>query len=163
MRTFLALAVAVVLAGCASYAGRGLVPGQSSAEEVEALMGPAAERRPGAGGETFHYYPRQPYGREMYVARIGPDGKLRAIEQRLTEANLARLTPGASRADDVRSLFGPPYKVDTFARLAREVWTYKMYGDGYLPKDLYVQLSSDGVMREILMIDDPQYASMDTP
>src|SRR6185295_321483 len=129
----LVLGVAIVLAGCAGYAGRGLVPGQSSAEEVEALMGPAAERRPGAGGETVRYYSRQPNGREMYAARFGQDGKLRAIEQRLTEANLARLALGASRTDDVRNLFGPPYKVDTFARLAREVWTYKMYGDGFQP------------------------------
>ena len=162
MRHFLVLGVAVVLAGCASYAGRGLVPGQSSADEVEALMGPAAERRPGADGETVRYYPRQPNGRETYAARFGLDGRLRAIEQRLTVANLARLAPGATRADDVRSLFGPPYKVDTFARLAREVWTYKMYGDGYQPKDLYVQLSSDGIVREVMMVDDPQFASKET-
>lgn len=163
MRTFLALTVAAMLAGCASYSGRGLVPGQSSAEEVEALMGPAAELRPGAGGETVRYYSRQPNGRQMYATRIGPDGKLRAIEQRLTEANIARLTPGTSRAADVRDLFGPPYRVDSFARLAREVWTYKIYGNGYLPMDLFVQLSSDGVVREVMVIDDPQFVSMDTP
>lgn len=161
MRTFLALAAAV-LAGCASYSGRGLVAGQSSADEVEALMGPAAERRPGAGGETVRYYSRQPNGREMYAARFGQDGKLRGIEQRLTEANLARLTPGASRADDVRSLFGPPYRVDTFTRLGREVWTYKMYGDGFQAKDLHVQLSSEGVVREVMMVDDPQFSSRDS-
>jgi hypothetical protein len=163
MRTFLVLAVAAVLAGCASYSGRGLVPGQSSAEEVEALMGPAAELRPGAGGETVRYYSRQPNGRQMYAARVGPDGKLRAIEQRLTEANLARLTLGSSRTGDVRDLFGPPYRVDTFARLAREVWTYKIYGGGYPPKDLFVQFSVDGVVREVMVIDDPQFSSMDTP
>jgi len=162
MKTILAVAVLVVLAGCASYSGRGLVPGQSGAEEVEALMGPAAERRPGPGGETVRYYPRQPYGREMYAARIGPDGKLRAIEQRLTEANIARLTPGSSRADDVRDLFGPPYQVHAFARLARDVWTYKMYGGGYMPKDLYVQTSGDGVVREVMMVDDPQFSSIET-
>jgi hypothetical protein len=162
MRYFLVLSIATVLAGCASYAGRGLVPGQSSAEEVEALMGPAADRRPGVAGETVRYYPRQPYGREMYAARIGPDGKLRAIEQRLTESNLPRLTTGASRAEDVRNLFGPPYKVDNYARLAREVWTYKMYGDGTQPKDLYVQFSGDGIVREVLLVDDQEHASRET-
>jgi len=126
-------------------------------------MGPSAERRPGAGGETVRYYPRQPNGRQTFAARIGPDGKLRAIEQRLTVENLATLAPGASLADDVRNLFGPPYRVDKLARQAREVWTYKMYGDGYLPKDLYVQMSADGVVREVIMIDDPQFASMDAP
>jgi SmpA / OmlA family len=163
MRHVIVLGVALALAGCAGYSGHGLVPGQSSAEEVEARMGPSAAQRPGAGGETVRYYSRQPYGRQMYAARIGPDGKLRAIEQRLTEANLARLTPGMSRADDVRDLFGPPYQVNTFARLAREVWTYNMYGKGDQPMNLFVQFSSDGVMREVMMLDDPQFASMETP
>ncbi len=163
MKTILALAAVAALAGCAGYAGSGLVPGRSTAEEVEALMGPAAEIRPGAGGETVRYYPRQPYGRETYAARIGPEGRLRAIEQRLTEANLARLTPGVSRAGDVRDLFGPPFETNSFARLARDVWTYKLYGDGSRLKDLYVQMSPDGVVREVMMIDDPRHQSMETP
>jgi hypothetical protein len=158
MRTFPALAAALI-AGCAGYSGVGLIPGQSSADEVEALMGPAAERRPAAGGETVRYYPRQPNGRQTYAARFGPDGKLRAIEQRLTEANVAWLAPGSSRAEDVRDLFGPPYQVNRFSRLEREVWTYKMYGVASQPKDLYVQMTSDGVVREVMIVDDPEFAS----
>lgn len=161
MKTILAFSAVVALAGCASFSGRGLVPGQSSADEVEALMGPAADRRQGPGGETVRYYSRQPNGRQMYAARIGQDGKLRALEQRLTEANLAKLIAGSSRADDVRDLFGPPYRIDAFPRLARDVWTYKMYSSNQ-PKDLYVQLSHDGVVREVMMIDDPEYASRET-
>jgi len=163
MRHFIAFGAALALAGCAGYSGHGLVPGQSTADEVEALMGPSAERRPGAGGETVRYYSRQPNGREMYAARIGPDGRLRAIEQRLTEANLARVVPGASLADDVRELLGPPYQVNTFARQAREVWTYNMYGNRSQPMNLHVQFSRDGVVREVMLLDDPQFASMDTP
>ena len=121
-------------------------------------MGPAADRRPGADGETLRYYPRQPYGREMYVARIGPDGRLRAIEQRLTEANVARLRPGGSSADEVRSLLGPPFQVTDFARMEREVWTYKMYGEGIRFKDLHVQFSRDRIVREVMIMDDPQFA-----
>ena len=161
MKSIFSLALLAVLAGCANYAGRTLVPGQSSAEEVDALMGPAAERRAAPGGETVFYFPRQPYGREVYTARIGPDGKLRAIEQRLTEANLARLRPGVSRGEDVRDLFGPPFQTDLFPRLEREVWTYKMYGGSQQPKDLYVQIARDGVVREVMMVDDPQFFSME--
>jgi hypothetical protein len=163
MRFSLVLGAAAALAGCAGYSGHGLVPGQATANEVEARMGPVADRRPGAAGETVFYFSRQPNGREMYAARIGPDGRLRAIEQRLTEANLARLAPGTSRAGDVRDLFGPPYQVNTFERLAREVWTYNMYGHGYQPMVLYVQMSGDGVVRETMLIDDPQFASKETP
>jgi SmpA / OmlA family len=160
MKTIAGLVLALALTGCAGFSGRGLVPGQSSAEEVEALMGPAADTRQGPGGETVRYYSRLPYGREMYAARIGSDGKLRALEQRLTDENVAKLRPGVSRADDVRDLIGPPYRVDTFRRLEREVWTYKMYAGGTWPKDLYVQFSRDRIVREVMVMDDPQYSAI---
>ena len=72
IKTGVALLSAVVLTGGCSghYSGTGLQPGRSSAQEVEALMGPAAEQRPGPGGETLQYYPRLPYGQAMYVARM---------------------------------------------------------------------------------------------
>ena len=54
MRDILASAFFLILSGCASFDGRDLVPGQSSATEVEAAMGPAADKRPGANGETVY-------------------------------------------------------------------------------------------------------------
>ena len=120
------LALLLLATGCAGYAGRGLVPGQSTAAEVEALMGPAAERRPGNNGETVLWFPRLPYGRESYAARIGPDGKLVSLEQRLTEENLAFLARGKTTDEMVHDLFGPPEKVNRFPRMQREIWTYQM-------------------------------------
>ena len=155
MKFGLSIAAILLAAGCAGYDGRGLVPGQSSAAEVEALMGPASDTRKAANGETVRYYSRLPAGRDMYAARIGPDGRLIAIEQRLTEEYVAKLRPGSSRADDVRDVLGPPYRVDAFPRLEREIWTYPAHG---LTTDklLIVQLSGDGVLREVFMMDDPQ-------
>lgn len=149
-------ALAVLLAGCASFDGGGLVPGQSTAEEVDRLMGPAADERAGPGGETWFYYPRQPGGRMTFVARIAPDRKLIAVEQRLTDENVARIVPNASNGGDVRSLLGPPAAVTAFPRLNREVWQYHMrhFGDPGIPVALYVQFSPDGVAREVFLIDE---------
>src|SRR5882762_11514191 len=97
-----------LLGGCASYSGRGLVPGQSSAAEVEAVMGPSAERRSAPNGESVRYYSRLPFGRQMYAARFDRNGKLIAVEQRLTTENVAKLQPGKSTEREVRDLLGPP-------------------------------------------------------
>src|SRR5438445_2610289 len=99
-KTLLAMAC-VFLSGCASYDGRGLVPGQSTEAQVEALMGPSVDRRSGPQGETHVYYSRMPYGGEVYVARIGPDGKLKAMEQRLSEQYFAKARLGVSRKEDM--------------------------------------------------------------
>ena len=158
MKLVLPFLLLVTLAGCAGFSGRGLVPGQSTENEVDALMGPSADRRKGPGGESVRYYSRLPAGREMYAARFGEDGKLIAIEQRLTEEYVARLRPGSSRADDVRDVLGPPYRIDVYPRLQREIWTYPAYGLT-IDKLLIVQLSNDGVLREVFMVDDPQAQS----
>jgi hypothetical protein len=147
-----------LLSGCAGFSGRGLVPGHSTEQEVETLMGPAAAVRKAAGGETLRYYSREPYGRHIYLASIGSDGKLRSLNDTLTEENVAKLRTGASRDEDVREIVGPPYRVDQFPQMQREVWTYKMYS-GTFPKDLYVQFSPDRVVREVMIIDDPEFSA----
>lgn len=153
--TVLSLLAAALLAACAGFDGRGLVPGQSTAADVEALMGEPADVQKEANGETVLWYPRLRYGRQNYAARIGPDGKLLAIEQRLTEENIAKLVRGQSQAGNVRELLGPPHRADPFPRMEREIWTYYLRGSPNW-KVLYVQLSADGVVREVYYMDDPE-------
>src|SRR2546425_987133 len=155
MKTIIAAVCVVLLAGCASYSGRGLAPGQSSAAEGEVVMGPAAAKRPGPDGETVLWFPRMPYGDGAYAARVGADGRLVAIEQRLTEENIAWIERGKTTADQVLDLVGPPYRVDQFARMEREIWTYKMQVFPF-PKALFVQLSPDRIVREVYFMDDPE-------
>ena len=162
MKSIAAFVLMVALTGCAGYSGSGLVAGQSTADEVEALMGPAAETRQDPGGETVRYYSRLPYGRQTYAARIGPDGKLVALEQRLTDANVGKIRPGMSRAEEVRALIGPPYRVETYRNLDREIWSYKTYS-GFSPKNLYVQLSRDGIVREVIVVDDVPDSALAAP
>src|SRR3979409_1692765 len=79
--------IAALIAGCASYSGSGLVPGQSTVEDVEAGIGAPALVREAADGEKTLWYPRLPLGRESFAARIDPDGTLLSLEQRLTGEN----------------------------------------------------------------------------
>jgi hypothetical protein len=146
--------VAILLAGCASYDGKGLVSGQSTAADVEALMGAPTERVKAADGDTVWFYSRQPFGRQMYAARIAPDGRLRSIEQVLTEANAGKLVPGQSTRAQVRELFGPPYLTSRFERLEREVWTWTIYNINQMDFYLHVQMSPDGIVREVIIIKD---------
>ena len=119
-------------------------------------MGAPADERVGPAGETVYWYPQLPYGRASYAARIAPGGHLIAIEQRLTEANISKVTKGLS-AGAVRDLLGPPYQPTVFSRLEREIWTYPMLVQGYAyPKWFVVHLSlDDHTVREAFLMDDP--------
>jgi hypothetical protein len=156
--------VVLLLAGCASFDGRGLVAGSSTLADVEKVMGAAADKRPGAGGETVYYYPRLPHGRVTYAARIAPDGKLLGIEQRLTEDNIARVVRGQTTAAEVLDLLGPPFEPMKAARMERDIWTYPMRVAGNpTPKWFIVQISPDGVVRETYLMDDPAFVPRDSP
>jgi len=147
----MALVLVLLTAGCASEF-RSLVPGQATGEDVERVMGPAAEKRTAANGETVLWFPR-PGARANYAARIGKDGKLIAVEQRLTRENLDEIKRGVSREDDVRDLLGPPKQIDAAPRQQRSVWTYEAQGPE--PQMIVVQFSADGVVREAYMFNDP--------
>jgi hypothetical protein len=145
--------LAAMAAGCASYSGLGLVPGQSSAQDVIGVMGRPALERAGPGGERVLWYPRQPFGRESFAALIDAQGRLVRIEQRLVPEVIARLRPGQSTADEVLDLIGPPYEVYQYPRLQREVWEYQLRTPPS-HKTLYVQLSPDRVVREVYQLHD---------
>src|SRR5258706_15213705 len=102
--------LALCLGACASYDGRGLVPGQARAADVEALMGRPAQKLTNAAGETVWFYPHAPAGRDTFAVRMRPDGALIGVEQRLTKENVARVVPGKTTTQEVRELFGPPWQ-----------------------------------------------------
>lgn len=154
-RSFVAVVLAAaMLSGCASYSGRGLVPGQSNARDVEALMGAPVERISLAGGDSVWFYPQNPNGLHTYAVRLNPQGIVQAVEQRLTVENLSKLVPGTTTAAQVRELLGPPWQVTRMARQARDVWSYRMQDNALVRHDLYVQFSTDGVVREVIMLRD---------
>ena len=162
MKQIIAVALAAVAVGCATE-GRGLVPGRSTAAEVEARMGQAADKRPAPGGETVYYYPRLPWGYATYAARIAPDGRLVALEQRLTLENTEQLKVGATRAEQVRDLLGPPFEPMHQKLSGKDLWTYPMRIPGYpTPRWFLVQLSPEGVLTEKYFIDDPNWARPDS-
>jgi len=156
----LALSIAALAAGCASYDGRGLVPGSSTDADVERTMGRPAEKLASADGGSTWFYPHGPMGRDTYAARIGPDGKLQAIDQRLIEANFSKLIAGTTTAKEVREIFGPPNRAFRNDRLQREIWEYNYYNAIQIPFILYVQTSADSIVREVVTIRDP---SQDIP
>lgn len=151
MRTLLvAIVAALVLAGCASYDGRGLAPG-STAAQVEAAMGKPADRVTKPDGSSVLYFSRNPVGRHVYAVTLGPDGAMRGIEQRLTLENINKLVIGTTTSKDVRDLFGPPDQgsVTHFPLIQQDAWEYRwLWFDD--ERVLWVYFSKDGVLRQFV-------------
>jgi SmpA / OmlA family len=146
------LALLGLIAGCASFDGRGLTPGKSTRAEVEATMGRPSEVLARPDGDTRLYFSRLPFGREIYVATVGNDGVLRGIDQTLNRKNIAGLKEGMTTAQ-VRERLGPPYRNVYMKLIDRDVWEYpwRTVEDKRI---LWVQFSRDGTVQEIIEMHD---------
>jgi hypothetical protein len=146
------LAAVALAGGCATQGVRSLVPGKSTAQEIERTMGSPAQKLPAQGGATVWYYPR---GWDTYALTVGPDGIMRGTEQRLTAENVRRIVPGKTAKPEVLELLGPARRVSRLPLKPREVWEYQ-YIDIADKWQLWVQFSDDGVVREVLQEPHPE-------
>lgn len=131
-----------VIAGCASYDGRGLQPGIATADDVRRVMGEPAQRHAGDGGELWAY-PRGPVGLQTFMVHLDGGGRLRRIEPVLNPEGFSRVKTGMT-PDQVQRTLGPPGEVATFERKGETVWDYRFEDDfGYL-SFFHVAFGRDG-------------------
>ena len=65
------------------------------------------------------------------------------------------IVPGRSSAQEVRALIGPPWRTTHLDRQQRDVWIYNIADSIGTPHVLSVQMSADGVVRELVRVRDP--------
>ena len=125
------VAGAALVAGCASYDGRGLQPGVSSVDEVVALMGLPALHWKDPDGRTQLAYPRGPEGLQTFMAFIDAQGRLERIEGVLGTKHFARIEPGKSDQAAILRLLGPsqPQWTMYFERRDELVWEWRFCDD----------------------------------
>jgi len=155
MKRILAIALTAILAGCATFSGKELVPGKSTGADAEMAMGPPAQTLKLLNGDSALYFSRLPYGRAMYVVTVGQDGVMKSIEQRMTYASFAKVVANSWTKKEVSELLGPPGKQGRFDRQQRDWWEYRyLLSPDY--RVVWVQFSDDGVVREMYDMLDPE-------
>ncbi|MDX1374666.1 MAG: hypothetical protein R3357_03820 [Burkholderiales bacterium] len=155
LRVALAAFALMLASGCASYTGSALTAGQSTEADILAAMGQPDEKLKTASGESVWFY-ALPARRQTYAVTIGPDGRFRSSEQRLERSYIDQIRRDTWTTKEVRALLGPPYETTRFERQQRDVWTYRWqeFSDR---RQLNVQFSYDGVVREVLDMLDPTF------
>jgi hypothetical protein len=101
------LLLSLLLAACAAYSGRGLVPGRSTLGDVLRIMGPPAMEWNDADGSRQLAYVRGPMGTQTFMVRSRPDGTLDSIGNVLEPGVFRQVTAGLDE-NQVLRLLGPP-------------------------------------------------------
>jgi hypothetical protein len=135
--------LALILAGCAAN-GVNLRPGVSDAAAVRTDMGPPVESVALPNGGQAWFYPRG-LGRQTIRVELGPDEKVRAVEQVLDERTFDRIVAGKTTRDELRALLGPPFYVWRLGS-GEVLWEYRYLWASDEPWTLYVGVAPDGLV-----------------
>ncbi len=135
---------ALVLGGCAAYSGYGLRPGASTQSQIVQTMGRPALQLPEAGGGRELFYPRGPLGTQTFVAHVGPDGVLRAMDQVLDDDHFRSIQEGMTR-DQVLAMIGPPAETMRF-QWGNYAWTYRFVDTWGYTSDFSVTFNAQGIV-----------------
>ncbi|HET7198794.1 MAG TPA: hypothetical protein VFI86_09020 [Burkholderiales bacterium] len=142
MKRALVLVLGILLAGCASN-GANLRPGVSDAAAVRSDMGaPADTLRLADGGQAW-FYPKG-WGRVTYRVELGPDERVRKVEQVLDEYYFNQIQAGKTTRQDLYALLGPPFYV--WHTRNETVWEYRYLWAQQSPWILRVGIGANDVV-----------------
>jgi len=143
---------AMVVAGCASYSGRGLQPGISTGADVRQIMGEPVKTCALPGGMQNWIYPRGPEGLHTYNAHIDSGGLLRSLENVLEDGGFAKVVRGKTTKGDVLCVFGPPIEENYYKARNELVWGYRFMDNwGYVSR-YHVLFNDAGVVTATMQI-----------
>ena len=158
MKLSLSILLLSLLAGCASYNGRGLQPGTASLDDVMRVMGQPAMRWQYPDGTMQLAYPRGPMGVHTFMAMFGSDGKLNSIANVLEPKTFARVQQGMTKEQVLRML-GPsePSWTVYYARRDELAWEWRYCNEWQQPARFDALFdASTGRVRSILSMTESQ-------
>jgi hypothetical protein len=137
-----------ILAGCANLFGPPPAPGDS-AEVVKAKLGEPTGVYPN-GADTMLEYAKGPLGQYTYMARIGPDGRLRSFEQVLTGEKFGTIKIGRDTKDSVLRIIGRPSQQVRYYSVDGDVWQYRYKESDVWNSLMDVQFDRNGVVQALV-------------
>ncbi|MFT4190141.1 MAG: outer membrane protein assembly factor BamE [Comamonas sp.] len=138
-----ALAAAVVLAGCDDRRIAKLEEGVSTEADVRAAMGEPERVWPEADGSQTLEYNRQPTGHRNFMITIGPQGRMTALVQVLTPERFALARPGMDESA-LRRLYGKPARVIPYVLKGETDWVWHYLEDGNRSHSFTASFGPDG-------------------
>ena len=149
----LGLGLALSLGACAGLGAPPPLPGEPRAA-VEAKLGRPGAEYP-AGADSMLEYATGPFGQYTYMARIGPDGRLKSFEQVLTGEKFATIKIGRDTKADVLRTIGRPAETSYLSWQKLEVWSYRYKESGVWDSMMHVHFDGNGVVHSLMNGPDP--------
>ncbi|MGE5161364.1 MAG: hypothetical protein ACM3O5_07655 [Betaproteobacteria bacterium] len=143
-RSMLTAALALLLAACASPLS--LKPGTPIEEARSSLGRPTAEIRLPDGGTRLQFS-GQPNNQSVVNADFDAQGRLRVVEEMMTDESFARVRAGKDTQADVLRDFGRPAEVFHYRLSNETAFMYRYYTHGGFRAAMFIYFDPAGVVK----------------
>lgn len=154
MAKLISICVAAALSACAMV-GPPPTPGETR-EAVMARLGAPTSVYQTEQGPVLEYA-TGPMGQYTFMARFGPDNRLRSYQQVLTGEQFATLKIGVARKADVLQTIGRPAERSYLRLPELEVWSYRYKENGVWNSMMHVHFDRAGVLHKLQNGPDPMF------
>jgi hypothetical protein len=152
---FLLTATLALLGACSVLIPAPVTVGETESEVVASRGQPT--HRYQDGQDHLLEYALGPWGQKTYMARIGPDGKVKSFEQVLTTQKFASIKIGEATKADVLRTIGAPSETSYLSLSDLEVWSYPYKENDVWNSIMHVHFDRSGIVRKMLNGPDPRY------
>lgn len=97
------------------------------------------------------------WGQQTYMARFGPDGRLKSWEQVLTSPKFATVKVGETTKQQVLLTFGTPAETMMMPFMKFEVWSYRFKENDVWNSMMHIHFDQAGVVRMMYTGPDPHF------
>jgi hypothetical protein len=143
-RSLLAAALVLVLAACATPLS--LKPGTSLEEARSTLGRPTAEVKLPDGGTRLQFS-GQPNNQSVVNADFDAQGRLRIVEEMMTDESFTRVRAGKDTQADVLRDFGPPAETFHYRLSNESAFMYRYYTHGGFKAAMFIYFDPAGVVK----------------
>jgi hypothetical protein len=143
-RSLLAAALVLVLAACATPLS--LKPGTSLEEARSTLGRPTAEVKLPDGGTRLQFS-GQPNNQSVVNADFDTQGRLRIVEEMMTDESFTRVRAGKDTQADVLRDFGPPAETFHYRLSNESAFMYRYYTHGGFKAAMFIYFDPAGVVK----------------
>jgi hypothetical protein len=143
-RSLPTIALALLLAACATPLS--LKPGTSIEEARSTLGRPTAEVKLPDGGTRLQFS-GQPNNQSVVNADFDAQGRLRVVEEMMTDESFARVRAGKDTQADVLRDFGRPAEVFHYRLSNETAFMYRYYTNGWFKAAMFIYFDPAGVVK----------------
>jgi len=143
-RVLLSFAAALALVACST-------PGSVKPGQDEAAVSAAAGRPTGVvklpdGGARWQYS-GQPFNQWVWNIDFDAQGRVRSVEQMMTDEAFAKIRSGRDTRADVLRDYGPPAESFSYPLMNETAWMYRYFVHGGFYAAMFVYFDPAGVVK----------------